>query len=49
MDFTLGIGCLHADYEKYTVTDGVRVRAGKETKNWWGPVSAGVTLVWQLF
>lgn len=49
MDFNLGIGCLHADYEKYTVTDGVRVRAGKECKNWWGPVSAGVTLVWKLF
>lgn len=49
MDFNLGIGCLHADYEKYTVIDGVRVRAGKESKNWWGPVSAGVTLVWQLF
>ena len=49
MDFNLGIGCLHADYEKYTVTDGVRVRAGKESKNWWGLVSAGVTLVWQLF
>lgn len=49
MDFNLGIGCLHTDYEKYTVTDGVRVRAGKECKNWWGPVSAGVTLVWQLF
>lgn len=49
MDFSLGIGCLHADYEKYTVTDGVRVRQGKECKNWWGPVSAGVTLVWQLF
>lgn len=49
MDFSLGIGCLHADYDKYEVIDGVRVRAGKETKNWWGPVSAGVTLVWQLF
>lgn len=49
MDFNLGIGCLHADYEKYTVTDGVRVRTGKECKNWWGPVSAGVTLVWKLF
>lgn len=49
MDFTLGLGCLHADYDKYEVIDGVRVRAGKETKNWWGPVSAGVTLVWKLF
>lgn len=49
MDFNLGIGCLHADYEKYTVTDGVRVRQGKECKNWWGPVSASVTLVWKPF
>lgn len=49
MGFSLGIGCLHADYEKYTIIDGVQVRAGKETKNWWGPVSAGVTLVWKLF
>ena len=38
-----------ADYEKYEVIDGVRVRAGKETKNWWGPIGAGVTLVWKLF
>ena len=43
------MGCLHADYEKYEVIDGVRVRAGKETKNWWGPIGAGVTLVWKLF
>ena len=49
MDFNLGIGCLHADYDRYEVIDGVRVRAGKGTKNWWGPVSAGVTLVWKLF
>lgn len=49
MDFNLGIGCVHADYEKYEVIDGVRVRRGGETKNWWGPVSAGVTLVWNIF
>lgn len=48
MDFDLGIGCLHVDYDRYTVTGGVRVRRGKETKNWWGPVNAGVTLVWKL-
>ena len=28
---------------------GVRVRRGSGTKNWWGPVSAGVTLVWNIF
>lgn len=49
LDFSLGVGCVHADYEKYTVIDGVRVRDGKETKNWWGPTQAGVTLVWTIF
>ena len=49
LDFSVAVGCLHTDYEKYEVIDGVRVRAGKETKNWWGPVNAGVTLVWKLF
>lgn len=49
MDFSLGIGYLNADYEKYKVIDGVRVRQGKESKDWWGPVHVGVTLVWKLF
>ncbi len=49
LDFNVAVGSLHADYEKYEVIDGVRVRAGKETKNWWGPIGAGVTLVWKLF
>ena len=42
-------GYIHADYDKYVVINGVRVRRGSETKNWWGPVSAGVTLVWNIF
>lgn len=49
LDFNLGLGYLNADYEKYEVIDGVRVRRGNDTKNWWGPVDAGVTLVWRLF
>ena len=49
LDFNLGLGYLNADFEKYEVIDGVRVRAGKETKNWWGPIGAGVSLVWKLF
>lgn len=48
-DFNLGLGYLNADYEKYEVIDGVRVRRGNETKDWWGPINAGVTLVWKLF
>ena len=49
LDFGVGIGCLHTDYEKYTTIGGVRVRQGSETKNWWGPINAGVTLVWTIF
>ena len=49
LDFNLGLGYLNADYEKYEVIDGVRVLRGNETKDWWGPTNAGVTLVWKLF
>ena len=49
LDFNLGLGYLNADYEKYEVIDGVRVRRGNETKDWWGPINAGVTLIWKLF
>ena len=49
LDFNLGLGYLNVDFEKYEVIDGVRVRRGNETKDWWGPINAGVTLVWKLF
>ena len=49
LDFSLGLGYLNADCEKYKVIDGVRVRQGSETKDWWGPVHAGITLRWNLF
>ena len=49
LDFNLGLGYLNADFEKYEVIDGVCVRRGNETKDWWGPINAGVTLVWKLF
>ena len=49
LDFNLGLGYLNADFEKYEVIDDVRVRRGNETKNWCGPINAGVTLVWKLF
>lgn len=32
LDFNLGLGYLNADFEKYEVIDGVRVRRGNETK-----------------
>lgn len=49
LDFNLGLGYLNADFEKYEVIDGVRVRRGNETKDWCDPINAGVTLVWKLF
>ena len=49
LDFNLGLGYLNADFEKYEVIDDVRVRRGNETKDWFGPINAGVTLVWKLF
>ena len=49
LDFGLALGYLHVDMEKYAVISDVRVRRGKETKDWWGPINAGVTLVWESF
>lgn len=49
LDFGLGIGYLRADYDEYVVIDKVCVRSGEGSKNWWGPIHAGVTLVWTLF
>ena len=49
LDFGLALGYLHVDMEKYAVISDVRVRRGNETKDWWGPINAGVTLVWKLF
>lgn len=50
LDFNLGIGYLHAKYERYHLIDGVRVRYGQNprTRNWWGPVNAGVSLTWEI-
>ena len=45
LDFNLGLGYLNADFEKYEVIDDVRVRRGNETKDWCGPINAGVKLV----
>ena len=49
MDFSLGLGYVNADTEKYKVIEGVRVRQGSEIKHWFGPIQAGVTLVWNIF
>lgn len=47
-DFSLSLGCLHCDYENYVIYEGKRVRTAATAKNWWGPTSLGVTLVYNL-
>lgn len=48
LDFHAGAGYTRADYEKYQVTEGIRVRRGREAKNYWGVNQLGVTLVWKF-
>ncbi len=48
LDFHAALGYTHADYDKYRVIDGIRVRRGSDTKNYWGINQLGVTLVWLL-
>ena len=49
LDFHAGLGYTHADYDKYSVTDGVRVRQGSDTKNYWGINQLGITLIWKMW
>ncbi len=48
LDFTIGVGCSYVDFDKYRVSDGVRVRAGKGNKYYFGVNRLGVTLVYNL-
>lgn len=48
MDFGMALGCLHADYDKYIVDSGHRIRTSSDSRNWWGPTSLGVTLVYNF-
>lgn len=48
LDFSLAVGYLKADYDRYEVVDGVRVFRGTKTRNWWGPIDSGVTLGWRI-
>lgn len=50
LDFHAALGYTRADYDKYNVTDGVKVRAESGVKkNYWGVNQLGVTLVWRAF
>ena len=49
LDFSLGLGYVRADFDEYSLVDGMYLRDGIKKKNWWGPTKAGVTLVWKIF
>lgn len=48
LDFHAALGYTYADYDKYNVADGVRVRQGSGSKNYWGINQLGITLVWKF-
>lgn len=49
LDFHAALGYTYADYDKYNVIDGVRVRTESGVKkNYWGINQLGVTLVWKF-
>lgn len=49
LDFHAALGYTYADYDKYNVTDGVRVRTESGVKkNYWGINQLGVTLMWKF-
>ena len=48
LDFHAALGYTRAVYDKYKVINGVQVRAGSDTKNYWGISQPGVTLVWKF-
>lgn len=49
LDFSLGVGYLHTNYDKYNVIDGVHVRQRQEKKDYWGPTALGLSLKWTIF
>ncbi len=48
LDFHAALGYTYADYDRYNVTEGVRVRQGSDSKNYWGINHLGITLVWKF-
>lgn len=49
VDFNLGLGYTRSEYDSYGMTEGVRVyKAKDQSKNFWGPTQAGISLVWTI-
>jgi hemolysin activation/secretion protein len=49
LDFNLGLGYTHFEYDSFNVINEVRVYKDRDkTKNFWGPTQAGISLIWTL-
>lgn len=49
LDFNLGLGYTHAGYDSFILMDGERYfKSRDESKSFWGPTQAGISLVWLL-
>ena len=49
LDFNIGGGMTRFKYDSFGLVDGVRTYKMKnQTKNFWGPTQAGVSLVWTI-
>lgn len=49
IDFNLGLGYTHFEYDSFNVIDETRVYKERDkAKNFWGPTQAGISLVWTL-
>ena len=49
VDFNLGLGYTRSEYDSFAMTDGVRINKDRDkSKNFWGPMQAGISLVWTI-
>lgn len=49
LDFNLGLGFTKLDYDSFHVVDRIRIyREKRQTRSFWGPTQAGISLVWRI-
>ncbi|WP_294473365.1 DUF3575 domain-containing protein [uncultured Bacteroides sp.] len=49
LDFNLGLGYTHSEYDSFGIERGTRViKQRNKSKNFWGPTQAGISLVWTI-
>ena len=49
VDFNVGLGYVHSDYDSFRMIDGVRVYKSKnQSKSLFGPTQAGISLIWTI-